>query len=105
MTGQDQIIAMRKRGYAPQFVWVSDFPTAILDGMTVRIAAEDVPERLDMHFLVGLTALVEGRDADRVRRLGKVCEGFAKRVIASTFAGPRHETVTQTDTEGVCVCQ
>lgn len=83
MTGHEPIIAMRRRGKTPRYVWVSchdDLPHPA----TVRIAPEDVPELLDLRFLVGLTALVEGLDTDpRVPRLASACASVANRVVCT----------------------
>jgi hypothetical protein len=84
MTGQHEILRMRREGVAPLFVWVSDFTTATLDGMTVCVAG-DTPELEDFRFLVGLTALVEGADGKRVERIAACCGKHAKRVIASVI--------------------
>ena len=83
MTGQDQIIALRRKGFAPRYVWVSDRPTALLDGATVRLNPQDVPEQQDWRFLVGLTAIVEGAQADRVARIAAAVQPIARRVIAT----------------------
>lgn len=98
MTGQDQIIALRRRGFAPRYVWVSDRPTAMLDGVTVRLSPQDVPEQQDWRFLVGLTALVEGAQADRVARITAAVQPIARRVIATTC--PARDITNITDTEG-----
>ena len=37
-TGQDKIIALRRAGRTPRYVWVSDFAHATLDGRTVCVA-------------------------------------------------------------------
>lgn len=101
MTGQQSILAMRRAGMKPQFVWVSDFPDAILDGLTVRVAG-DTPELEDFRFLVGVTAIVEGQDPKRVERISKACQAIAKRVIASVIQPNQYrwEVASVTDTEG-----
>lgn len=101
MTGQEPILAMRRAGHRPEFVWVSDFPTATLDGLTVRVG--DTPELEDFRFLVGVTAIVEGQDPARVDRIAKACQPIAKRVIASVITPIneyRWEVTRVTDTEG-----
>ena len=107
MTGQHEISQMRREGFAPAFVWVSDFATATLDGMTVRVAG-DVPELEDFRFLVGLTALVEGPDSKRVERIAACCKKHAKRVIASVIQPVdkwHFETKSVNDSEGVMTWQ
>lgn len=98
MTGHQPILAMRRAGLKPTFIWVSDFERCHFDGRTVRVHG-DTPEIEDFRLLLGVTAIVEGPDADRVARIVEACKPFAKRVIASTFCGP--EVVAVTDTEGV----
>jgi len=100
--GQQEIVAMRRTGLAPRFVWVSDFPDATLDGRTV-IVAGDTPELEDFRFLVGLTAIVEGADPERVKRIASACAEHAARVIASTFEG--RFVVAVSDTEKVMTWQ
>ena len=113
MTGQDQIIALRRRGLSPVVVWVSDYPCISAgDGTTVSLSPGDNPELQDWRFLVGLTALIDGYDQNRVERIAKACGTFAKRVITTTFAErknrwgqPVGEAVKLTDTQGVFVWQ
>ncbi len=102
MTGDREILAMRYAGMKPEFVWVSDFPHSFLDGFTVRVAG-DVPELLDLRFLVGVTAFVEGESAERVDRLVAACSGIARRVIGNTLSRATGwwEIVRTTDTDGV----
>lgn len=103
MTGHQPILAMRRAGRKPEFVWVSDFADCTLDGLTVRISG-DTPELEDFRFLVGVTALVEGSDPQRVERIAKACAPIAKRVIASVIQPVnevRWETRRVTDTEEV----
>lgn len=103
MNGHQPILAMRRAGRKPNYVWVSDFSDCILDGLTVRVAG-DTPELEDFRFLVGVTAIVDGLDADRVARITQACSAFAKRVISSVIVpinGLRWEVISVTDTEGI----
>lgn len=102
MTGHQPIIAMRRAGLKPPYVWISDFDHVPLDGRTV-IVAGDTPELLDFRFLIGVTAIVEGRDAARVDRIAAAIQPIAARVVASTFdQAPYYPKVTRvTDTQGV----
>lgn len=107
MTGHEPILAMRRARRKPAFVTVSDRPChtdwAKWGDQPVVCVAGDTPELLDLRFLVGTTALVEGFDEARVARIAKVCEPIAARVIA-TVARPidtwRTQVVSVTDTEG-----
>lgn len=98
---------MRRAGRKPEFVWVSDFKSPTLDGLTVGTCG-DTPELEDFRFLVGVTAIVEGSDAARVDRIAQVCETHAKRVIASVVRRANEfcwEVVSTTDTEGTMTWQ
>lgn len=105
MTGHQHILALRRRGYKPSVVWVVDDPenTCIDHDLTVRIEAHDTPELLDLRFLVGTTAVVDGDDDKRVDRLASACGAHAARVISNTFTrrGYRSELTRVTDTQGV----
>jgi len=97
VTGQDQIIALRRKGFAPRYVWVSDRPSRFLDGSTVRLSPQDVPEQQDWRFLVGLTAIVEGAQADRVARIAAAVQPIARRVITTTCPGRDVTNITDTE--------
>lgn len=103
MNGHQPILALRRSGRKPAFVWVSDLEKTHLDGLTVCVAG-DTPELLDLRFLVGVTALVEGQDGNRVQRIATACQKFASRVVASVVHQVnehRWETKSITDTDGV----
>lgn len=108
MNGHRELIAMRRAGYKPAFVFVNDFPcqtdwakwgdhpTVCTDG--------DTPELEDFRFLVGVTAIVAGFDAARVDRITKACQAHAKRVVASVSTRLndfRMEVSSTTDTEEI----
>lgn len=87
MTGQEQILAMRRAGSSPRTVWIDDgFGTAQPGSLTVRLAPSDVPEQQDWRFLVGLTVLVAAHDEARMVRIAAACKAFARRVIANLHA-------------------
>jgi hypothetical protein len=98
MTGQEPILALRRAGSKPLFVWLADHPKTIAHELTVRIQPQDVPEQLDLRFLVGVTVLVEGEVPERVERLAAACGRIARRVIATTSRG--RDVLRITDTEG-----
>lgn len=102
MNGNQRILEMRRRGFKPEFVWVSDFHGTVAeyrdDALVVRVNGA-TPELEDFRFLVGLTVIVEGRDQERVRRLATACAAHARRVIANTM-DDQNEVVSITDTEG-----
>lgn len=111
MTGQDQIIKLRRQGLSPGFVWVDDCAPCLDDGAHVALDARDVPEQQDWRFLVGLQVMVAGENPERVRRIAGACKEYAKRVIACThqinrekldwLGRPAGTVVCITDTEGV----
>lgn len=103
MNGARELFAMRRAGYKPAFVWVSDFPGPLIDSVTVRLN-DETPELCDFRFLVGVVAIVEGADASRVARIAKACSAHARRVIASVLAPInqyRWEVTSVNDSEGV----
>jgi len=85
--GDAELIAMRRGGMKPAYVWVNDFacktdwerfsdcPTLCVDG--------DTPELLDFRCVVGCTAIFLGDDPIRMERFVGVISPIAKRVIAS----------------------
>ena len=106
MNGHRELITMRRAGFKPAFVFVNDFPcqtdwAKFGDHPTVCTAG-DTPELQDFRFLVGVTAIVGGFDAERVKRITKACEAHAKRVVASVSTIDDHgrvDVIATTDTE------
>ena len=97
MTGQDQILVLRRGGRAPVTVWLTDERGAPLDGSTVYVAPDDVPELLDLRFLVGLTVLVDGDTDARVDRLTRACVAAKARRGGQHLRGDRIVRITDTD--------
>lgn len=103
MNGHEPIRALRQQGFKPAYVWLQDSGLIPTDH-AVTLAKTDIPEALDLRFVVGTTVLVESASKDRLTRLSQACvDARAARVIASLHAGPdAHFEVTEiTDTEGV----
>ena len=117
MRGQDAIIALRQRGKKPALVFLDlmrdhqpdpmwrDWPEVQPAIPTVWVQDSDVPARLDLRFLVGLNAVITGRDPERVQQLERAAiEAGAARVIAVTLAlderRQEHRVVRVTDTAG-----
>jgi hypothetical protein len=98
MTGHDAILSMRREGRKPAYVWITDHEQVAPHFLTVRIQPADVPEQMDLRFLIGLTALIEGSDPVRAERLATVCRQVAKRVITTVSHGRTVDSIT--DTEG-----
>lgn len=98
MLGHDAIIAMRQRGRKPALVYLDtmrdhspvpswrDWPEVAPAFPTVWVQPADVPSRLDLRFVFGLTVVVSGTDADRVARLADAAhQAGALRVISAVF--------------------
>jgi hypothetical protein len=97
MKGHENILALRRAGRKPAYVWVEDHAKVLLDdGLTVCVHG-DTPELLDLRFLFGTTALVSSPSAERAHRLSAECAKYAKRVIATVIPGREVTQITDTD--------
>lgn len=83
MRGHLPIIAMRRAGLAPTMVTLSDYPTETWSWRDwpqdtahaeVEIERTDSPARLDLRYLVGLTVIVDGENANRVNAISDAAE-------------------------------
>jgi len=99
--GHEQILDMRRNGLKPAFVWLQDGNSQPTDN-AVTIAKTDMPEALDLRFLVGTVVLAESSCPDRLERITAACiNAKASRVIANLFDEKNHfETIKTTDTAG-----
>lgn len=104
MNGHEAIWKLRRDGFKPAYVWLQDsglLPTEY----AVTLAQVDIPEALDLRFLVGTTVLAESKDKARLLRIATACrQAKALRVIASLHRkvdAYRTETIEITDTDGV----
>ena len=108
MTGHQPLIAMRMAGKRPAYVSLWDEPgidfakhPELQAFPDVRITPEDVPERLDLRFVVGLPVVVTVSDNDRLKRLVLACE----RAGAASVYGVRPSTNPYAMTpDGACFC-
>lgn len=113
MRGHEPIIAMRQRGKRPAMVYLDlerdhspmkawqDWPDVHPAVPSVWIQPEDVPNRLDLRFLLGLTAVVTGHDAQRVQAVeAAAIEAGALRVIAAEIDPQGFRTVRVSDSAG-----
>lgn len=84
-------------------MWVkTDAPTINTDFAEIAIEPTDYPALLDLRFLVGLVAIVEGHDQKRVEAVAEACKRHAARVIATVSDKHfPHEVKSISDTEGV----
>ena len=112
MNGQARIIELRRRGFAPDIVRIELANIRPTLG-TVVLADDDIPERQDWRFVVGLTAMVSGTDLTRLSRVAHALEPLARRVITNLYRWPVRnnrghdsvELIQITDTEGFLTWQ
>ena len=98
MTGADSLRDMRRAGKAPRCIWIVDGDnvravdwhkeTNLFDGQfhaEISIAQTDIPEVIDLRFVVGLTVHLSAERGDmRARRLhAALIDAGARRVITS----------------------
>lgn len=105
MTGHENILVMRRKGYAPAAVWVTDTDSPVCGQIAkdwhqqtnpftrqffpqVVIASSDTPEALDFRFLVGLEVHVRSdRSEARQFRLFEAIKKIEPAVIAAVLDG------------------
>ena len=89
MRGHTNIVAMRRQGLRPLHVTLHNLPRStrwwafpeLHPFPDVAVEADDVPERIDLRFVVGLPVFVDiDEDEQRMRRL----------VLAAEKAGASH---------------
>lgn len=108
MIGDRRILEMRRKGIKPTVVWLSDFPSGYIDPEATALSvnvAHDMPEALDLRFLVGVSiVIVEGSRDERLGRLARAAmDAGAQRVITNKFESGK--VVRTTDTEGAMAWQ
>ena len=110
MRGHMPILAMRRAGLAPTMVTLSDYPTETWSWRDwpqdtahaeVEIERADSIARLDLRYLVGLTVIVDGDNANRVNAIADAAErAGAVRVIRvvlkTAFMAPQVDYVGDT---------
>lgn len=90
---------MRRRGVRPSLVWIDTDPDVLrcwrnwpaIDPTMAHVQVEstDSTALLDLRWLVGLTVIVSGSDAQRVDSIGQACRDHdAGRVITASCADP-----------------
>lgn len=100
MRGHMPILAMRRAGLTPTMVTLSDYPTSAWSWRDwpqdtahaeVEIESTDSVARLDLRYLVGLTVIVDGHNANRVNAIADAAEragaGRVIRVVLKTAFG------------------
>ena len=100
MRGHMPILAMRRAGLAPTMVTLSDYLTETWSWRDwpqdtahaeIEIERSDSISRLDLRYLVGLTVIVDGENANRVNAIADAAElagaGRVIRVVLKTAFG------------------
>mgnify|MGYP003586055360 CR=1 FL=1 len=78
MKGHDAIVALRRDRLKPAAVFVSDQP-----GAHIEIQPADIPETLDLRFLVGLLVHVSVDDTPKGHRISQACAAASARCITA----------------------
>lgn len=117
MRGQDQLEAMRRRGFVPEQVNIATTPIAkhfaddwpLYSPRFAQLQAEGSPRRADLRCLIGLEVQIDGEDRGTVKAWAEAVKAAgARRVVTSLadFSAPeewKHSIVEMTDTDGVIV--
>lgn len=84
MRGHEALIAMRRRGKAPRWVFIdagddphglhTDWQVETPYRAHVEVAGADLITSLDFRFVVGLSVLITGDDLARLKRIAEACE-------------------------------
>jgi hypothetical protein len=102
MRGHEEILAMRRAGDKPACVWLQDWVGDPLDYMVT--VGGDVPELLDLRFLINLLVTVESDDRPRLIRLLEATRtaqaGRTVGVLAQRTRLGRYEILEIIDSEG-----
>jgi len=86
MTGHEKIIALRKQGKKPPFVFLNDYPCQTdwfesAEHATVCIHGDSI-ESLDIRFLVGMAVSVSATQENRAKALFNACKRASAAVVA-----------------------
>lgn len=122
MRGHEPLLAMRRKGLKPAGVWFAleadeghrSWPQSLgiewrrwpnsTGHATVQIDPADSIGLLDLRFVVGLTAWVQGEDRARVERLHQACQDFGAARVLSCVMGTNHrgqpKLLASFDTDG-----
>jgi len=89
MKGHEKIINLRMQGKVPELVYLDDFESALADWEDmgtnpVVTLTNDVPEALDLRFLVGLRVSVTSRSEDRAKRLFNACKAAKAKWVGAS---------------------
>lgn len=92
MTGQDDILKLRRAGLAPACIWVDDYPHQYAGLHSVCLRPSDTPEQQDWRFAIGLPVIVSSDSPERLQRLTTAIGEYASRVIGSVCAIDTNDT-------------
>ncbi len=92
MRGHEALLAMRRKGYSPQWVFIDTWadplgfwgcwPVETPHRASVEVHDADMLSGLDFRFVVGLQVLVMGEKLARLQAIAEACkEAGAKRVV------------------------
>jgi len=96
MKGHEKIINLRMQGKVPELVYLDDFESALSDWEDlgtnpVVTLTNDLPEALDLRFLVGLRVSVTSQSEDRAKRLFNACKEAGAKWVAASHTGMHGE--------------
>ena len=89
MKGHEAIIQSRIKGQAPELVYLDDYETSLTDWRQLEITPvvslnNELPEALDLRFLVGLNVSITSRSEDRAKRLFNACKAAGAKWVGSS---------------------
>ena len=100
MRGHEQIIAMRRLGHLPSFIFLNDYPCKTdwldnLDHATVSTAG-DALERLDLRFLVGCRVSIASTSEKRAMALFEHVKAAGASTVAACHVQHKKHDLDQT---------
>lgn len=99
MTGHEQLLAMRRKGYAPAGVWVSDTGAPLCwkaardwheepSWPEIVLREDDMPEAMDFRCLVGLCVHARSdRSEERAARLFEAIKAANPAIVIAVLDG------------------
>ena len=89
MKGHEKIMQMRKEGVSPKIVFLNDYECdtdwyETGDFATVSVAKNDVPEMLDLRYLVGLTVTISASTEKRAMALFEEAKKAGAKTVGSS---------------------
>lgn len=103
LKGMDRLVQWRMQGIASQIVWLDLDTPYFAPCEHIVIEATDRASSIDLRAVRGLTAVISGTDASKLRMVASLCQDAgATRVITTLqrVLKGRHEAIEVTDTLG-----